>query len=470
MDGIIIEISPSIRHLTDFDRAEIIGQHVNNVYFNSIDRIELIDIIKRQGEIRDYELCIKTKTNGIKYASINAILVFDSDNNPIQIEGMARDITQRKKSDSQLELLSWAIDQSPITIVITDKNGTIEYVNPKFTEVTGYSADEVLGKSSHILSSGYHNKTFYEELWSSILVGKEWQGEFYNKKKNGELYWERSIISNVVNLQGDISSFISISEDITDKKRIMADLIKTKKQAEESNNLKAAFLNNISHEIRTPFTGILGFLSALQEEGLTALERADYFSIINRSAYKLMNTINDIAEMSQIHAGLAEVILSEINLELVIRELQERTQSEIENKGLQFKIFNELVRNKLIFTDIKKLNAILDVLLSNAIKFTNEGIIELGIRMNEGYLEFSVKDTGIGIPENRQQEIFEAFRQADNSTTRQFDGLGLGLSIAKAYVHMLNGVIWVESKEGKGSIFRFTISDSTGDPHSNDPD
>ncbi len=457
LNGIVLEMSPSIKNSTEYERDEIIGSHVNRLYFNANDRTELLDNIMKTGEIRDYEVSLRTKTNEIRFVSINALLIHDSNSNSDHIDGIARDITQRKKSENQLQLLSWAIDQSPITIVITDKNGSIEYVNPKFSEVTGYAAEEVLGQNVRILQSGYHSKAFYEGLWFTILEGKEWRGEIYNKKKNGELYWENTIISNVKNLKGNITSFISIREDITERKKMMEDLLKTKKQAEESNNLKAAFLSNISHEIRTPFTAILGFLSAFQDEGLTSNERAEYIGIINKSAYMLMKTINDIADMSQIQAGQAEVIPSEINLELLIEELRERMLTEIENKGVQFIINYDIGRNKRISTDKKKLNDILDILINNAIKFTSEGSIELSVKRFNNYLRFMVKDTGIGISKNKLQEIFEPFRQADNSATRKFDGLGLGLSIAKAYVELLGGTILIESEEGIGSTFSFDL-------------
>ena len=456
--GIVLEISPSVKYFSEFDREEIIGNPVDNLYYNPDDRIGLLEVILKKGEIFDYEIRIKTKSNQLKYVSINARLIFDSDNRPDHIDGITRDITQRKQSESQLELLSWAIEQSPVTIVVTDKDGAIEYINPKFTEVTGYSFEEVRGKNPRILQSGYHSREFYNELWDTILLGKEWYGEFYNKKKSGELYWERAIISNIVNLQGEISSFISIREDITERKKMMEDFLKAKEQAEESNKLKAAFLNNISHEIRTPFTGILGFLSALQEEGLTISERAEYIGIINKSAYKFMNTINNIAEMSQIHADQTVLNISETSIDKLTDELFERFKTEVESKGLQLTINNDAANYiEWISTDIKKLNAILDILIDNAIKFTNAGSIELNIRKNKNYLEFSIKDTGIGIPENKLQAIFEPFRQADGSTTRQFEGLGLGLTIAKAYVEMLGGTILIESEEGKGSTFRFTI-------------
>jgi len=242
------------------------------------------------------------------------------------------------------------------------------------------------------------------------------------------------------------------------------ELIEAKERAEESDKLKTAFLNNISHEIRTPFNSILGFLSILQNDDLTASEKAEYTSIINKSAYRLMNTINDIVERSQIQTGQMKLTASEINIKMLTGVLFDQFKPDAESQGLEFTLNNDLPDSMdSIFTDSIKLKTILSILIGNAIKFTKEGSIEFGYDRVETsgrgslQMKFYVKDTGIGIPENKQQVIFEQFMQADVYNTRQFEGSGLGLSIAKAYVEMLGGKIWVESSEGKGSIFYFTI-------------
>ncbi|MEK7719081.1 MAG: response regulator, partial [Bacteroidota bacterium] len=247
------------------------------------------------------------------------------------------------------------------------------------------------------------------------------------------------------------------------------ELITAKDKAEESDRLKTYFLNNISHEIRTPFNGILGFLAVLEENSLTASERAEYTGIINKSSYRLMNTINDIVEISQIQAGQIKLSVSETNIRRLTSGVYDQFKTEAESKGLKLFINSDLPINiDSIHTDSAKLNTILTILIGNAVKFTKTGSIEIGIREDAGFIEFFVKDTGVGIPENRQQTIFERFMQADGSNTRQFEGSGLGLSIAKAYVEMLGGNIWIESNPegesgGKGSKFYFTL------PYNGDP-
>ena len=235
------------------------------------------------------------------------------------------------------------------------------------------------------------------------------------------------------------------------------DLVAAKDKAEESDRLKRAFLNNISHEIRTPSNGILGFFELLQDHDLTSSEKDEYVGIFNQSAYRLINTINDLVEISQLQTGQIKLSISETNIKVLVNEIFNRCKYMATDKGLEFKIQNNIPdTNKCVHTDSKKLNAILFHLIDNAIKFTKAGSIEFGIRKIDDYLEFSVKDTG-GISENKHQAIFDRFMQVDASDTREFEGSGLGLSIAKFHVEMLGGKIWVESELEKGSAFYFTI-------------
>jgi len=385
----------------------------------------------------------------------------DVDGNPIAIVGTIQDVSHSDKSEEvqkQLKLLSRAIEHSPVSVVITNKDGLIEYVNPKFEALTGYSLDEAKGQNPSILQSGKHPIEFYKGLWETIMSDKEWKGEFNNKKKNGELYTESAIISPILNGHGEISYFVAVKEDITEKKRMLEDLIKAKEKAEESDKLKTAFLNNISHEIRTPFNGMLGYLSILQHDELSQNEKDEYFGIINNSAYRVMNTINDIVEISQIQSGQMKLVRQEVSVKNVVEEQFNRFKSEAERKGLAYLLTFDLPTEiALISTDGLKLKTIIYNLIDNALKFTASGSVEFIISKTGDFLKFTIRDTGIGIPENKKPTIFDRFMQVDASNTRLFEGLGLGLSISKAYIEMMNGEIWVDSEVDKGSSFFFTI-------------
>jgi signal transduction histidine kinase len=252
-----------------------------------------------------------------------------------------------------------------------------------------------------------------------------------------------------------------------EKEKRAAELVIAKDHAEQSDRLKSAFLANMSHEIRTPMNGILGFAELLKEPNLTGEEQQEYIEIIEKSGVRMLNIINDIVDISKIEAGLMEVNLTESNGNEQIEYIYTFFKPEVEGKGMQFSYRHGMLSSEsIIKTDREKLYAILTNLIKNAIKYTNKGAIEFGydyvVEMHgRASLQFFVKDTGIGIPKDRQGAIFERFIQADISDKHSYQGAGLGLSISKAYVEMLGGRIWVESEEGKGSTFYFTIPYNT---------
>ena len=243
-----------------------------------------------------------------------------------------------------------------------------------------------------------------------------------------------------------------------EKDKRAAELIIAKEHAEESDRLKSAFLTNMSHEIRTPMNGILGFTELLKESNLSSGDLQDYIQTIQISCARMLNTINSIVDISKIESGLMKVDIKGTNINENIGFIYKFFKPEVEMKRLQFLFKNGLPsKESIIKTDTEKVYGILTNLVRNAIKFTFDGSIEFGYEKKGEFLEFFVKDTGIGIPQKQYQLIFERFRQGSESHNRGYEGSGLGLSIAKTYVEMLGGEIWVESEEGLGSTFYFTI-------------
>ncbi len=240
-------------------------------------------------------------------------------------------------------------------------------------------------------------------------------------------------------------------------------LLKAKQKAEESDRLKSAFLANTSHEIRTPMNGILGFAALLSEPGLESEEQQKYIKVIQKSGARMLNIISEIVDISKIESGLTEVNINEVNITEKLESVYELLKPDADAKAINLFIKDSLPMDETVFkTDEEKLFAILSNLVKNAIKYTDKGSIEFGYsstslpnKINE--LQFYVKDTGIGIPKDRQQAIFKRFIQADIADLQARQGAGLGLSIAKAFVEMLDGKIWVESEQGKGSCFYFTL-------------
>lgn len=368
------------------------------------------------------------------------------------------DITDKKKAELQIRLLSQSVNQSPVSVMITDKDGNLEYVNPKFEENTGYKAEEILGQNPRFLKSGEHPAEFYKEFWDTILEGKIWKGEFKNKRKNGELYWDESIVSPIHDENNNITQFVAVQQDITEKKKLLDDLKEALEKAQESNRLKTAFLHNISHEIRTPMNAIVGFSHLLGDPATDQESKSMYIEAIQNSANHLLSIITDIVNISSIEAKIIKANNGQVNVNSVIRTLYNQFSVKAKEKGLSFSFKTALNDNDAVInTDGTKLTQIISNLLNNALKFTSEGEITYGYTLEGQFLEFYVSDTGIGIPMEEHVKIFEAFYQVDNKLERLYEGTGLGLAICKAYTGLLGGEIWVESKPDAGSVFRFTL-------------
>ncbi|MBW8323803.1 MAG: PAS domain S-box protein [Prolixibacteraceae bacterium] len=379
----------------------------------------------------------------------------------VYLHSIIHDITEKKKAEDLLQLLSRSTDQSPVSIVITDPQGIVQYVNPKFTETTGYSTEEAIGKKPGIVKSGEHSKEFYDNLWETIRSGKEWRGEFHNRKKNGELYWESAVISAIIDKKGNITHFVEAKEDVTEKKKIIADLKISKEKAEESDRLKSAFLANMSHEIRTPLNAILGFSGMLTEDyELSQDVKEEYSSIINRNADNLLHIIDDILDISKLETGQVKIVKKRFELSQTLNELYTQYQSKISEIGKESITLNLSIPELSISvnTDKVRLNQILSNLLNNSIKFTHHGKIEFGVmEVTKQTITFFVSDTGIGIEKDIQSTIFERFRQANDSMTRLYGGAGLGLSIVKNLIELMGGEIQIESEIGKGTTFKFWL-------------
>lgn len=389
---------------------------------------------------------------------------------PINFEGkrarlvLSRDVTDRVKAEDTLLKLSSAVNQSIANIVITNKEGIIEYVNPSFTMTTGFSREDAIGKTPAIVSSGKQSSDFYRLMWETILDGRNWHGEIINKKKNGEYYWERITISPIIDLNGEISNFVGIKEDITKQNELIEELIHSKNKAEESDRIKSTFLATMSHELRTPLNAIIGFSDLLSED-ISKDEIDSYALTIHKSGKHLLGLIEEIFDISLIEAGEIKLQFNDAHVLDLLNEILaivSREQILLGKNDISLKTnFGTNSDNLRISTDIKRFKQILVNLLKNALKFTNNGYIEFGFTLeviqNKEFVKFYVKDTGIGIALEKQKLIFEQFRQADDSLTRTYGGTGLGLSISKKLVELLGGNIWLNSESGVGTTFYFTL-------------
>jgi len=555
---------------------------------------EIEKLLEKGSQKEKVEFKLRKKNGEPVYVETVSSVIYQHEK-PVAIQGIARDITQRKLAVESYKKLNVAISQSQEIVFITDKEGIITFLNPEFSRVYGFSAEEVLGKvTPRILKSGLAPPDQASYLWNKILNKESITGEYKNRCKDGSLidiegsadpilneedeiigflgihrditdrkrfeedlilakeraeesekeiresqriarigyyildfktglwkgsemldeifgidkeiirdvnlwldlvhpdfqdemleYFNTSVIKNresfnkqykIINKKaqhstwvhgygtleydenGELNKMIGTIQDITLSKQIEADLKQAKEKAEESDRLKSAFLANMSHEIRTPMNGILGFLSLLNNTDLATDTRNKYISILNSSGERLLNTINDIIEISKIESGDVDVAYTDINVQKLAIFYHDFFLPEAELKNLQFNLVlpreHKMIR---VQADKNKLDSVLTNLIKNAIKCTESGEIEFGYELLGEELKFFVKDTGIGVNKESIEVIFDRFTQSDISISKAHEGSGIGLSICKAYVELMGGKIHVESQENKGSHFYFTI-------------
>ncbi len=391
--------------------------------------------------------------------------------NPIfigeKIEGAsfyAKNITERVKNARALQKSEQRFRQiaelSQTVIWEIAKDGSYTYVSPMAEKVWGYKPDELVNKKKFYDLHPEEQREGYIRETMEIVKEKKTFHDFINpvKKKNGEIIWVKTNGMPIKDNLGFLLGYRGSDEDITDTLKAEKALIDAKEKAEESDRLKTAFLQNMSHEIRTPMNGILGFLELLKEPGLDEEGKNQYIELVTQSGQRLLNTINDIIEISKIEAGQSEKWISPTNIHEVTHYLYNFFKPETDKKGLLFSLNERIPREKsIIRTDKHKLTGILTNLLTNAIKFTKKGSIELGNYLEKDYIIFYVRDTGTGIPPDRKKVIFDRFVQANLKLNRGHEGSGLGLSIVKAYLELLEGKVEIESEEGIGSTFRIFI-------------
>ncbi|MBT3241799.1 MAG: PAS domain S-box protein [Bacteroidetes bacterium] len=376
-----------------------------------------------------------------------------------------RNITERKEMEIQLlqseHKFRLLADNTYDWEYWIDPDGKYVYLSDSCKRITGYSASEFTNNPELLFSLVHPDhvdkvQAHYEnqEDRNKPMVSME----FPIIHRRGELRWIEHNCTPVFDDNGLYLGRRGNNRDITSRKQAEGDLIAALNKAEESDRLKSAFLSNMSHEIRTPMNGILGFSELLKEPNLSGDEQQEYIKIIEKSGMRMLNTINDLIEMSTLEAGQMNVSISDVNINEQLVDIYNFFKPEVENKGIQFSYNDLLLESGLIVkTDGEKLHGIFINLVKNAIKYTIRGSIEFGCLKRNGFVEFFVKDTGMGIPKDLQQLIFERFTHIELTASKTIEGSGLGLSITKAYVELLGGNIWVESEVGKGSVFYFTI-------------
>lgn len=490
-DDRVLYINQRFTEVLGYSKEEIVGEIGYQKLISPEDRAVIVNANKER--VRDkkgqYEMYFNKKDGSKLLFLVNGAPYKDAKGNVIGSIGTMTDITERREAEFLLQksqqLFQTLALISPVGIFRTDEHGKTTYVNPKWTELSGLSMDEAMDDNwlkavhpddQHVLIQGWKEKS---------SIGEKSSAEYRFLKPDGSVVWVMGYaVPEIIN--GIIRGYVGTITDISERKKaeielqeknqlieaqneeylqINEELIQMNEElnqarlkAEESDRLKSAFLANMSHEIRTPLNGIIGFAHILSDLDLTENERREYTKTLHISCNRLLNTVNDILDISKIDAGQTDVKAEYYEPEVLLRELLLLQAPNFKNKGIQLRLnLQPGLTGLKVFGDEQKVYQVLNNLLDNALKFTREGHVELGGSLHNDRIEYYVSDTGIGIAKEHQEFVFGRFNQENITLTREHEGSGLGLAITKGLVELMQGTILLESEKGKGSVFRVNL-------------
>ena len=480
-------VSPSAVRLLGYTSEEVMAKSLEQLFGPE----ELVrarsNIVRRVRALREHgpgwdatavEMTPQTcKDGSVVWAEIVSSLEHDPSTGLVVVRGVTRDITARKLAEDELRKLTQVVEQSPVAIMVTGLKGMIEYVNPAFSNLTGYSADEALGRHAAFLDSGETPKSVSEDLWRVVGDGGVWSGEFVNRRKDGTVYVEHAVISQLRSRNGEVTHFMGVKEDVTERQRAAreldqhrlhleelvrertAELARARDEAQAADRAKGAFLANMSHEIRTPMNAIIGFVSLLRKSAQTPTQ-SDQLGKVDSAARHLLAIINDILDWSKIEAGRLELAQAEFSLRQVFDNVRDMIAQGASRKGLDVRVDLGGTPDALVGDAVRLEQALLNF-AGNAVKFTRQGSVQLRARVLEQsagrvYVRIEVEDTGIGISGPQRENLFTRFGQGDVAIPGQFGGSGLGLVISRNLAMLMGGHVGCDSEPGRGSTFWFT--------------
>ena len=460
-EGRFVSVNPAMVSMLGYaSKEELMAVDIKKeLYFDPVERSALVS----KNTIGGAEVFrLRRKDNSEIWVEDHGWYNFDEKRNTLYHEGIIRDVTDRKRVEDKLRILSKTVEYNPSSIIITDAKGNIEYTNNAFSMLTQYTLDDVIHRTPRIFNRGHITDSDFDNMWETLNAGKVWKGEFQNRRKDNLNYWEDVTISSLMNNNGVISNFILVMNDISDKKKMLDDLIQAKERAEESNRLKSAFLAMMTHELRTPLTHILGF-SELIMSGVDSEDNINFASSIQSSGQNLLSIIEGVFDLALMENTKIKINMQTFSIMDHYMECKAsfdhilRTSSKQSQIRLVFRPDPHWL-SSYITTDRGKINQVLTNLFKNAVKFTNKGTIEFGFSVeNQSGIKYYIKDTGIGIPKEKQTIIFDYFTQVDDSDTRVYGGVGVGLAISQKITKILQGELSVDSTSGVGSIFSLVI-------------
>ncbi|MCM8611421.1 PAS domain S-box protein [Accumulibacter sp.] len=481
-DGQFKYLSPACRKISGYEPEELLADPhlaLQMVHPDDREAYRRHLAIDRTADDVEMELRITCKDGTPRWLGHHCQPVFGASGEYLGRSGSNRDITARKQAEEELRKLSLAVEQSPESIVITDLDARIEYVNDAFVHSTGYRRDEVIGHSPRLLQSGRTPRATYVELWQTLRRGETWKGEFVNRRKDGTEYVEFAIITPLRVRDGQATHYVAVKEDVTEKKRIgneldshrhhlealvaerTQQLEEARARAEAASRTKSNFLANMSHEIRTPLNAIIGLTHLMRrQQQQMSPDQLQKLGMIDSAGQHLLAIINDILDLSKIEAGRLELENVDFNLVHLLDDALSMIAEPAQAKGLALGLDHDDLPLWL-YGDPTRLRQALLNYLGNAVKFTEHGSIDLRVCLVQQQGEhllvrFAVSDTGIGLAPEQIARLFQPFEQADASTTRRYGGTGLGLVVTRRLAELMGGEAGVRSTPGVGSSFWFT--------------
>lgn len=431
---------PCVFCVVNFSKTSPQNPYVKEIIDNSEEQLKTIlrEVPSEQGKQQMIALVIKSAKQSFDLL--------------VQNESLRRENEYLKEREILLKNL---LDQVADSVMITDTNGIIEYVNPYFRELTGYDKDEAIGKTPSFLSSGENPDVLYQDMWTTIQSGQAWRGVFTNKKKDGSLYIEEVTIAPIKNTQGEILKYFAIKRDITEAQEIQNALMQAKEVAESASATKTAFLANISHELRTPLNAIIGFSD--QNMPIFSEEKAkEYMNYIHTAGENLLELINSLLDITRIEAGQMEVYLEQEQISPVVESCIRILNVLAQKKEIQIKIPEQLQGMAVI--DVKKFQQVLTNIISNAIKYSSEGTsIYITEEQSETSYTLIIQDEGKGMTEKELEHAMEPFNRIDARLSAETQGTGLGLTLCDEFMKLQKGEMKIKSEKGKGTTVYLTF-------------
>ena len=464
VDGIYLRVNQAFSRMLGYMEEELIGRNYEEFTHpddRAQNRATMHEFLRGERTGAELEKRFLRNDGSIVWATMGAHLLFDDHGAPTSFVTYVQDISRRREAEEALRLHSAALSAAANAIIITDRNGAIIWCNPAFERHSGYSAVEVLQQHPRMFKSGAHDAVFYEQLWSTILSGRVWEGEIENRRKDGTTFPEEMTITPVLDKTGQITHFVAVKKDVTMEKANHRELVAARDSALRSEKLKDAFIANISHEIRTPLNIITGYahvVSDLYASNAGPVERK-YFESIQRGSERLMRTVDEILSYSRLETEDVKQTLEHVDLGVIVGQIVVDARRAATKKGLSV-TYTQSCKYPTLMADAYYVTQAISNIVDNAVKYTHEGSLDLELGEDaHGGLVVNIRDTGIGIAEDYLPHLFDPYSQEEVGYSRAYEGIGLGLALVKRYLALVGATVSVRSAKGIGTTFtlRFGI-------------